>query len=177
MLFRSPTTILEYFSYFESSYLMKLVPKFSWSAKAQTLAPKKLYIVDPGLIHVGSIASSKNLGSLLENFVYLELRRFTELGRLDDDIFYFSDGHSECDFVIPRGEKGKDAMCIQVCWELNQDNQEREVRGLAAALAYFGRTEGLILTSDTRDEIIHDGMKIHILPAWAFNPGSDPLLT
>nr|WP_253688003.1 ATP-binding protein [Treponema sp. OMZ 792] len=38
---KSHTTILEYFSYFENSYLLSLVQKFAWSQKAQSLAPKK----------------------------------------------------------------------------------------------------------------------------------------
>jgi len=46
---KSASTILEYFSYFESACLIHLVPRFSWSPKAQTLSPQKLYIVDPAL--------------------------------------------------------------------------------------------------------------------------------
>jgi predicted AAA+ superfamily ATPase len=41
---KSPSTVLEYFSWFEAAYLIKLVPCFAWSVKAQSLSPKKLYI-------------------------------------------------------------------------------------------------------------------------------------
>jgi predicted AAA+ superfamily ATPase len=137
---------------------MKLVPRFSWSAKVQSLAPKKLYIVDPGLIHTGSLSFTKNSGALLENFVFQELRRVT------DDIYYFSEKDGECDFIVHPHAGAP--LCIQVCRELTQDNQERELRGLISALSYFNLTEGFIITADTTDEILQDGKKIHIIPAW-----------
>ena len=159
---KSPTTILEYFSYFEAAYLVHLVPRFSWSPKAQALAPKKLYIADPGLIRIGSVSYTQNTGALLENFVYLQLRRTT------DDIYYFSENNHECDFIInPHTPK---PQCIQVCHELTLDNQTREIQGLLAALAHFSLSEGLIITADTTDQIYTHGKKILV------NKGSDPLL-
>jgi len=98
------------------------VPRFSWSAKAQALAPKKLYIVDPGIIHTGSVASTKNEGSLLENFIFMELRRLTT------DISYFSDNAAECDFIV--NAHTQKPLCIQVCSHLNHDNEAREIKGL-----------------------------------------------
>lgn len=62
---KSNTTILNYFSYFENSYLIAMVPKFDWSAKAQMLSPKKMYVIDPGLVQVGSTSFSRNIGHLL----------------------------------------------------------------------------------------------------------------
>jgi predicted AAA+ superfamily ATPase len=49
---------------------------------------------------------------------------------------------------------------------LTQDNQERELRGLISALSYFDLSEGIIITADTTDEILQDGKKIHVIPAW-----------
>ncbi len=48
---KSPSTVLEYLSYFESSYLLNLVSRFSWSVKGQMLSEKKIYVVDNGLIN------------------------------------------------------------------------------------------------------------------------------
>jgi predicted AAA+ superfamily ATPase len=93
---KSATTILEYFSYFESAYLIHQVPCFAWSVKAQSLAPKKVYIADPGIIKTGSASFSGNYGALLENFVFTTLRLHTK------DIFYFSHSNAECDFIAGR---------------------------------------------------------------------------
>ena len=158
---KSPTTILEYFSYFEAAYLVHLVPRFSWSPKAQALAPKKLYIVDPGLIRIGSLSCTQNPDALLENFVYQQLRRTT------NDIYYFSENDRECDFIInPHTPK---PQCIQVCYELTLDNQTREIQGLLAALDHFSLSEGLIITADTTDQIYTHGKKILVKKA------SDPV--
>jgi hypothetical protein len=156
---RSASTILDYFSYFEAAYLVKLVPKFSWSTKAQALAPKKLYCIDSGFIRTGSISFSKNSGALLENFVFMELRRRAK------NLFYFSESRSECDFIV----HSKNPLCIQVCWELTQDNQERELRGLLSALSFFDRDEGYIVTADTEDEILLEGKKVHVIPAYGLD--------
>jgi predicted AAA+ superfamily ATPase len=158
---KSPQTILDYISYFEAAYLIDLVPRFAWSAKAQSLAPKKLYVVDPGLITTGSAAFTKNEGALLENVVFIELRRKTK------DIYYFSDKESECDFVV-HPHSGP-PLCIQVCSQLTTDNEAREIHGLMAALSFFNLAEGYIITADTCDEIIYKGKKIHI------KKGSEPI--
>ncbi|MDR2095996.1 MAG: ATP-binding protein [Treponema sp.] len=158
---KSPTTILEYFSYFEASYLIALIPCFSWSAKAQSLAPKKLYIVDSGIIKTGSRSFTSNYGALLENFVFNSLRLQTS------DIFYFADKTGECDFVI--NPHSVAPLCIQVCWELDTDNQDREIQGILAALDFFNRDEGVILTYNSRDLIIREGKRISVIPAWEYS--------
>jgi uncharacterized protein len=156
---RSSSTVLEYLSYFESSYLVNLIPRFSWSVKGQMLSEKKVYVVDNGLVNVASISVSKDLGRKFENAVYWSIRRKTK------KIWYFFDGHSECDFIFQRDE---DYSAIQVCYELNGDNQEREIKGLIAALQFFNLTEGVILTLDQSDKILKDGYTIHVVPVYKF---------
>jgi predicted AAA+ superfamily ATPase len=155
---KSPTTVLEYISYFEAAYLIHLVPGFSWSVKAQSLAPKKLYIVDPGIIKTGTLSCSGNLGALLENVVYNALRTATA------DIYYFTGPNgAECDFVVTPHSRPR---CIQVCRELTLDNQDREIRGLVGALDFFNQNEGTILTRNTEDLIITEEKRITVTPAW-----------
>ncbi|MCL2192584.1 MAG: ATP-binding protein [Treponema sp.] len=163
---KSPTTILEYISHFEAAYLIQLLPRFAWSVKAQSLAPKKVYVSDTGLIKTGAFSFSKNHEALFENFVYNDLRRNLGISDLlnDGQLFYFS-GKSgdECDFVVrSRGE----TKCVQVCWELGMDNQDREINGLIDALDFFDLEEGEILTHNTEDLILTRGKRIHVTPAW-----------
>jgi predicted AAA+ superfamily ATPase len=156
---KSPSTVLEYFSYFETSYLIQLVPCFAWSAKAQSLSPKKIYISDLGILRTGSLSFSPDFGALLENFVYNQLRI------QGHDIFYFADKTGECDFIVNPHSRDK-TLWLQVCYDLNPDNQDREIRGLMAALDFFDAAEGLIITKDTQDMIVKDGKKICVVPAW-----------
>lgn len=156
---KSSSTVLEYLSYFESSYLVNLIPRFSWSVKGQMLSEKKVYVVDNGFVNVASVSASKDLGRKFENVVYWNIRRKTR------KIWYYSDGHLECDFIF---QKNEDYLAIQVCYELNGDNQERELNGLIAALEFFNLREGVILTLDQTDKILKDGYTIHVVPAYKF---------
>jgi predicted AAA+ superfamily ATPase len=158
---KSPTTVLEYFAYFESAYLIHQTPCFSWSAKAMSLAPKKLYITDPGIIRTSSVSFSENDGAFLENFVFMCLRLFT------GDIFYFADRKGECDFIV--NPHGKRPVCMQVCYELTTDNMEREIQGLFAALDFFDINEGVIVTRNSRDIIPEKGKTLNVVPAWDYD--------
>ena len=161
---KSHTTILDYFSYFENAYLLSLVPKFAWSQKAQSLAPKKVYFTDIGLIRTAGLTFSENAGHILENFVFNELRR--KYGTFDDkQIYYYSDDTCECDFVV---NPLFAPQCIQVCLDLNLDNTERELNGLLAAMDFFKVREGLILTRNSYDLFVKEDKKITIMPAWDY---------
>lgn len=156
---KSSSTVLEYLSYFESSYLINLISRFSWSVKGRMLSGKKVYVVDNGLVNVASVSASKDLGRKFENAVYWSIRRKTK------KIWYYSDGNSECDFICRIDEN---YFAIQVCYDLNGDNQEREIGGLVAALQFFNLTKGVILTIDQTDKIFKDGYTIHVVPAYKF---------
>jgi predicted AAA+ superfamily ATPase len=158
---KSPTTVLEYISFFEAAYLVHLLPCFSWSVKAQALAPKKVYIVDPGIIAAGSLSFSPNQGVLLENYVFNSLRQGI---KKEGELYYFSDkSGGECDFVVSPYNK---PSCIQVCWELTPDNQKREINGLLKAMNFFNQENGTIITFNTEDIIQTEGKRIDVIPAW-----------
>jgi len=163
---KSPSTVLEYISHFEAAYLVQLLPSFAWSVKAQSIAPKKVYVTDTGLIKTGAFSFSQNHGALLENFVFNSLRRNANAHGSPDggQLFYFAGKNGgECDFVV---RSQKETRCVQVCWELAADNQDREINGLLDAMEFFGLKEGEILTYDTEDLILTGGKKITVTPAW-----------
>lgn len=157
---QSPTTVLEYISHLETSYLVQQVQRFSWSAKAQSLAPKKIFIVDSGLIRSASVSFSPDAGFILENFVFMEFRRRTR------DIYYFAENGRECDFIV--GPHSGNPLCVQVCRTLTGDNEAREVEGLEAALNFFDLPSGFIVTADQSDTILRNGKTINVVPAHAF---------
>ncbi len=161
---KSHTTVLDYFSHFENSYLINMISKFAWSKKAQSLAPKKVYMNDIGFIRTAGFSFSKNTGHILENFVFNELRRL--YGSFEDkQIFYFMEDNMECDFVV---NPTSSPICIQVCAELSPDNREREIRGLLKAMEFFGLNEGLILTENTTDLFLEAEKRIKIMPVWDY---------
>jgi len=58
---------------------------------------------------------------------------------------------------------------IQVCYEVNTRNKEREINGLLEAMETFGLDKGYILTFNQKDEIILGDQTISIIPARKFD--------
>ena len=154
---KSVQTIIDYISYFEDAYILFTVPRFSYSYKKQQINPKKVYSIDNGFSHTNSVSFSKDKGRMLENSVFLELKR------RHDEIFYFQEEH-ECDFIIK--EKGKVIQVIQVCYNFNRENKDREINGLLEAMNELKLSKGLILTYNQEDKFEIEGKKIILKPVW-----------
>ena len=69
-----------YFEYLENTYMIQTIPLFDWSLQKQFTNPRKVYSIDTGLSKRVSFEVGRRIGDLLENIVYLELKRsFDEL--------------------------------------------------------------------------------------------------
>lgn len=153
----SVNSVISFISHFEDSYLLFTVPRFDFSFKKQIVNPKKIYSIDNGLSSINSASFSEDKGRMLENLVFLTLRRKNQ------EIFYFQET-GECDFLIRKGIKIIDA--IQVCYELNKGNQDREINGLVEAMNKFKLEEGLILTYNQEDNFTIKDRIIKVIPVW-----------
>lgn len=153
----STNTVIDFVSYFEDSYLLFTIQKFDYSLKKQLVNPKKIYSIDNGLSNANSTSFSEDKGKMLENIVFINLRKKY------NEIFYFQE-KNECDFVVKQGTNIRNA--IQVCYDLNEDNKKREINGLLGAMKKFKLKEGLILTYAQEDKIKIDNSKIIIKPVW-----------
>ena len=154
---KSVQSVIDYISFFEDAYLIFTIPIFSYSYKKQQINPKKIYSIDTGFSSYNSPSFSKDKGRMLENLVFLALRRKHK------EIFYFKE-KNECDFLVK--EKEKIIQAIQVCYDFNHDNKEREINGLIEAIEKFKLKEGLILTYNQTDEFDVRGTKIKVIPVW-----------
>lgn len=155
---KTGNTVMDYLAYLENTYIIQLVSKFSYSYRAQLINPKKMYCIDTGLHSVLSPSASQDKGHKLENAVYLALKR------QGYEVYYFEEERKECDFVLCHHNHPE--AVVQVCLELNSDNEARELGGLKQAMSSFGFTEGLILTDHQEDEIHQDGHTVRIVPVW-----------
>lgn len=154
----SITTIKDYISYLENSYLLFTINQYDVSLKRQLINPKKVYIIDTGFANSISFKFSEDYGRLLENIVFLELKR----NGLE---IYYHRQKKECDFII---KEGLDIIqAIQVTKSLSDINtNKREIDGLIEAMKVHNLKEGLILTDDEENEFIQDGFKIIVKPIW-----------
>jgi len=155
---KSVQSVINYISYFENAYLVFTVPRFSYSFKQQQIFPKKIYSIDNGFSYCNTASFSKDKGKMLENIVFLSLRKKYK------EIFYFQD-ENECDFLIK--EKEKITQAIQVCYHLDRENLERELNGLKKAMSTFKLTSGLIITFNQEDKF--DDIKA--VPIWKWLSG------
>ena len=152
----SKRTIANYFHYLTEAFFVIANEKFSYSSRRRIMNPKKAYLTDTGFTALGR-PFTENRGRIIENIVAIELFR------REMDIYYFKD-RRECDFIIRAGRNP--AHAIQVCWELNDRNREREFVGLVDACRSLGLTSGIILTYAQEEKQEKDGLKISVLPVW-----------
>ena len=153
----SKSTVIDYISYFEDAYLFFQNVKYEYSLTKQLGSIKKIYCIDNGMLNAVSFKFSEDKGKLLENLIFIELKRRGK------ETYYYRKNF-ECDFIIK--QKNEVISAFQVTWELNEGNKEREISGLLEAMEKFKLKEGLILTCDTEDEKTINGKKIIIAPAW-----------
>ena len=155
---RNATTVKNYLNFLQNTYLIFMVNKYDASLKKQLHNPKKGYFIDIGLVREIGFFNSEDNGRLLENLVFIELKR------RDKEVYYHY-GKKECDFVIMK--KNKIVEAIQVSWSVyDSDTRKREVNGLIEALDCYGLDEGLILTDSEEDLLEQDGCRITIKPVW-----------
>ncbi len=154
------STILNWCNYLENSYLFSFIEKYSYSVRSQMISPKKVYAVDTGLAFSLSTHSMTDEGHLLENLVYIALRRH------HPQINYY-EGTGECDFVVM--EHGVPTQLFQVCSELNPDNMQREIDGLEEAMRTLSIPNGKIITQNQNDRFQTESGNIEVLPFWEWN--------
>ena len=149
----SQPTANKYLEYTREVFLVQTTDYFSYSFTEQKANPYKVYAIDPGLYNAVSFKFSENIGRIFENVIYLELRRKGE------EIFYWK-GKGEVDFLIRKGTKI--VKLINACWELNKNNEKRELSGLCEAMEKFNVADAEIIVSGYDDRVDIKGKKIVI---------------
>jgi predicted AAA+ superfamily ATPase len=139
----SVNTIKSYVDYMENSWLLFTLNVYDFSVKRQQIAPKKVYCIDTGLASNIGFSFSPNTGSLLENLVFLALRRKTS------HIHYYTTSNGyEVDFYLPEKR-----LLIQVTQHLNSPTtREREIRALEDACKNLPVEQALILCEATEND-------------------------
>ena len=135
-----------YMEYLENTYMIHSVPLFDWSLQKQYVNPKKIYSIDTGLSKRVSFEVGKRIGDMLENIVYLELKRRYE------EIYYFKTAQGyEVDFLIKKHEQI--THLIQVSKTLSDEKtKKRELRALVKASAELKHSQDINLLLLTMDK-------------------------
>ncbi len=152
----SVNTVKSWISFLEDSWLAFTLQLFDWSLKRQQIAPKKVYAVDTGLVNQVGFRFSPGSGKLLENAVFLALRR--KAAKMH---YYTSPAGYEVDFYLPQEHE-----LVQVTWQMDHpQTREREVRALAAAAGELRAGHALILSDRNEESQTAGGITVEIRSA------------
>ncbi|MEA1893888.1 MAG: ATP-binding protein [Euryarchaeota archaeon] len=162
-------SIERYSRYLEEPYLLFFLSTHSFSEGKKKRSPRKVYAVDSGILMTVSHRFSKDRGKLLENAVFLDLRRSgCEMYRLMDK--------KEVDFLIWKGTAP--VALINVCLDVsNADTKKREVDGLRNGMRKFDMDSALVVTLNHSEMISVEEGVIEFLPyrKWALQKGRNQL--
>ena len=115
-------TVDAYLGYLEESLAFYRVKRYNIKAKEELVVNDKFYLSDTGIRTAVLGRRGADIGHMMENLVFLELRRrgySVNVGKYEDQ---------EVDFIASDDEK---KMYIQVCYSLRDpETEKREVRPL-----------------------------------------------
>lgn len=150
-------TVINYLDYAREALLILPISNIADNLTEKITSPK-YYFIDNGII---SLLALDVRTSLLENLVAITLLRHYGT---QDMVYYYNHG-VEVDFYVPDAE-----IAIQACYSLDNsdDTFEREVRALIKVQKRLSCRRNIIVTYDSEDTIIQDGIEIEIIPAWKF---------
>ena len=127
-------TLFDYFGYLEDAFLIFLLPKRETSLRKQEHNPKKLHVIDTGLISAFQTYPNRDLGHKLETVIFLETRRKRK------NLFYYADG-SEIDLCDAEGK-----MFINSCWSLaDSGTLDREKAAMELGARQWPESKGRLL--------------------------------
>ncbi|MEM4373242.1 MAG: ATP-binding protein [Metallosphaera sp.] len=138
-----------------NAYLVFFMKAISPCLSEMVKAERKVYCVDNGIFNVVGHRLNENLGSLLENLVFVELMRRHGLG----NVFYYR-GRREVDFVVK--DRNEIREILQVTYSLGD---EREIEGIREFLR-IRRVRASMITYDEKGEVRVEGQVVKVMKAW-----------
>ena len=133
----NPTSIDKYVALLKESFVVYEAPRYDIRGKQRLRTLSKYYVVDTG-IRNNRLGRMGNVGSQLENIIYMELKR------RNYEVFVGRLNATEVDFVC---FKNGEIAYFQVAYQLPQDN-DREQRNLLNIADNYKKT---ILTLNRMD--------------------------
>ena len=148
--------------WFEDAFFLFSIQLYDVSVTRRNANPKKIYCIDHALVR--SVVSNivKDDGHLLENMVFVDIRRRT------NEIYYYRTSRgNEVDFLTIDSKSKK--SLIQVCYSLkDRGTRKREASSLIRAMEELGIDNATIVTFEEEDLIIEEKNTIEIIPAYKF---------
>ena len=161
----SKSTLIKFLRYSEEAFFLFPVEIFSYSIKDRKQYPRKLYVVDNGIIRAIYPEYMEDMGRLMENTVFIELKRMEFAGKISE-IYYWKDYQQrEVDFVVKEGLNVKEL--IQVCYDIEDfSTKNRELRALIKAGKELKCRNLKVITWDYEGREEFKNKRIEFIPLW-----------
>ena len=158
----SKSFVGECIQWFEDAFFLFSIRLFDRSVARQNVNPRKIYCIDHAMIPAVGGGLSADMGRLLENLVFVQLRRLSER------IYYYRTKRGrEVDFVWI--DEDGTRKVVQVCYTLaDPATRKRELRGLTETMDEVGVERGTVVTYGEEESLEEAGKKIDVVPAWKF---------
>jgi len=154
--FNSTTSVREYISFLSESYMVFEIYRYDFSLKRQYQSNKKMYVIDNGLRNAIAFRTSTDKGKMLENLVFIELKR-----RGIECWYYKTKNNLEVDFVWFMNEP----RLAQVCYDLTDPvTYQRETTAIETAMKELSINSSFILSYNLKNEVKTPAGTIKIIP-------------
>jgi predicted AAA+ superfamily ATPase len=149
----SKNTLFEYLGYLEDAFLVFLLPIQEVSIRKQAHNPKKLHVIDTGLVSAFKTHPMRDMGHRLETTLFLHWRRRCK------GLFYFADS-AEIDLCDGEGRE-----FLNSCWDLaNPETMERESRAMNFGANRWPAAKGQLVYHEYNPQVMSSIS--NSIPAW-----------
>jgi predicted AAA+ superfamily ATPase len=149
----SKNTLFEYLGYLEDAFLVFLLPIQEVSIRKQAHNPKKLHVIDTGLVSAFKTHPMRDMGHRLETTLFLHWRRRCK------GLFYFADS-AEIDLCDGEGRE-----FLNSCWDLaNPETMERESRAMNFGANRWPAAKGQLVYHEYDPQVMSSIS--NSIPAW-----------
>ena len=156
------SSVADFLMWLEDAYFLFTVRLYDASFSKSNANPKKIYAIDHAFIRSISSGILVNSGHLLENLVFIALRR------LNGKLFYYrTERGTEVDFLMINESGDKELFQVVESME-NPSTRQREIHSLKLAMSELGLNRGTIITRSDEEQIETDRGKIEVVPVWRF---------
>lgn len=146
------STVSNFIQYLRDSCLLFSIENYA-DKFVDKQTTKKHYFVDNGILN---LFLNNPETALLENICAIFL--YKKYG----SALYYYNRNVEVDFFVPEVELG-----VQVSYSIDDDDtKKREVKALTALNKYLPLKTAVLVTKNSEDTIIEDGLEIKVVPVW-----------
>ena len=157
-------TLYDYIDKLEDTVSVFFLRKYSKKVHLRESWPKKVYVCDVGLTKM--VRDSDDLGKIMENIVFLEFLRNTNINPLLE-IYYYKLPEGEVDFLLKEGEKIKKLIQVVYASDLSEIRED-EINNLLKASKDLQCRDLTVITWDFKEDIRYGEKIIRFVPLYEF---------